>query len=41
MVFIGPQRDESAVVDGGHHAAQRLTDPAERRLVLDHTATIL
>jgi hypothetical protein len=36
MLLVGPQRDEAPVLDGGDHAAQRLADPAERRLVLDH-----
>jgi hypothetical protein len=41
MVLVGAKRDEAAVVDRRDHAAQRLTDPAERRPVLDHTVTIL
>ena len=36
VVFVGAQRDEPAVLDGRDHAAQRLADPAERRLVLGH-----
>ena len=35
VVLVGPQRDEPAVFDGGDHAAQRLTDAAERHLVFD------
>ena len=34
-VPVGSQRDEPAVFDGGDHAAQRLTDAAERHLVFD------
>jgi hypothetical protein len=41
MVLVWAKRDEAAVVDRRDHAAERLTDPAERRLVLDHTTTIL
>lgn len=36
MVFVRPKRDQTAVVDGSDHAAERLADPAERRLVRDH-----
>jgi hypothetical protein len=34
MVLIGAQRDQSTVFDGRDHAAQRLADPAEGRLLL-------
>ena len=34
MVLIGTQRYQSTVVDGRDHAAQRLADPAEGRLLL-------
>jgi hypothetical protein len=41
MVLVRPKRHEPTILDGGDHAAQRLADPAERRLVLDHSATVL
>jgi hypothetical protein len=36
MILVGPKGHQAAVLDGGHHAAQWLADPAERRLVLGH-----
>jgi hypothetical protein len=41
FAMSGRTRDKLAVLDRRHHAAKPLADPAERRLVLDHTATIL
>jgi hypothetical protein len=41
MFLVGPKRDQSAVLDGGHHAAQWLADAAEGRLVLDHRIRLL
>jgi hypothetical protein len=40
VILIGPQGHQPAVLDGGNHAAQRLADPAERRLLLDGHAVI-
>ena len=35
MLLVRPKCDQATVLDGGHHAAKWLADPAERRLVLN------